>query len=236
MISILSSITFPPMRLYIKNTPAVASRVLHRDINAPACNGNFHYRSVIGKLNYLKKGSRSDITRYLQATRDKGLIIDPEAEKALEVYADADFVGSYNKSIAPFDASTAKSRSGYVIKFCESSIVWTSKLQTCVALSSCESEYYALSQALREAIPIMDLLEEIRSFGLAKDYIPAKVYCKAFEDNSGALEMATVHKIRPRTKHINNVYHHFHEHVRTGKITVHAISTKEQFADILYIY
>ena len=79
----------------------------------------------------------------------------------------------------------------------------------------------------------MDLLEEIRSFGLAKDYIPAKVYCKAFEDNSGALEMATVHEIRPRTKHINNINHHFRKHVRSGRIIVHAISTKEQFADIL---
>ena len=53
-----------------------------------------------------------------------------------------------------------KSRSGYAITFCGCPIVWTSKLQTCVALSSCESEYYALSQTLREAIPIMDLLEE----------------------------------------------------------------------------
>ena len=31
-----------------KKTSAVASRLLHRDINAPACDGNFHYRSVIG--------------------------------------------------------------------------------------------------------------------------------------------------------------------------------------------
>jgi hypothetical protein len=244
-------------RFTSKETPAVSSRLLHRDINAPPCNQRFHYRSVIGKLNYLEKGTRPDITyathaaarfcsdprishemavshitRYLQDTKDEGIIIDPDAERTLEVYADADFVGNYNKSTAQFDPSTAKSRSGYVITFCGCPIVWTSKLQTCIALSSCESEYYSLSQALREAIPIMDLLEEIRSYGLAKEYIPAKVYCKAFEDNSGALEMATVHKIRPRTKHINNVYHHFREHVRSGRITVHAISTKEQFADM----
>jgi hypothetical protein len=28
-----------------------------------------------------------------------------------------------------------------------------------------------------------------------------KVYCKAFEDNSGALEITRTHKMRPRTKH-----------------------------------
>ena len=44
--------------------------------------------------------------------------------------------------------------------------------------------------------------------------------------------MATVHKLRPRTKHINQVYHHFRSHVRDGSITVHAISTTEQVADI----
>ena len=240
-----------------KEIPAASSKILQRDETQPKCSGRFHYRSVIGKLNYLEKGTRPDISyaahaaarfssdprvthesalnhlsRYLQATREEGLIFDPNDKSGLEVYADADFVGNYCKATAPFDASTAKSRSGYAIMFCGCPIVWTSKLQTCVALSSCESEYYALSQALREAIFIMDLLKEIRDYGFARDYIPAKVYCKAFEDNSAALEMATVHKMRPRTKHINNIYHHFREHVRDGSITIHAISTTEQFADI----
>lgn len=240
-----------------KQTPAASSKILQRDETQPKCSGRFHYRSVIGKLNYLEKGTRPDIayaahaaarfssdprvthesalnhlSRYLQTTRDEGLIFDPNDKSGLEVYADADFVGNYCKTTAPFDSSTAKSRSGYAIMFCGCPIVWTSKLQTCVALSSCESEYYALSQALREAIFIMDLLKEIRDHGFARDYIPAKVYCKAFEDNSAALEMATVHKMRPRTKHINNIYHHFREHVRDGSITIHAISTTEQFADI----
>jgi hypothetical protein len=39
--------------------------------------------------------------------------------------------------------------------------------------------------------------------------LPATVKCKAFEDNNGALEMATIHKLRPRTKHINVKYHYF---------------------------
>ena len=56
--------------------------------------------------------------------------------------------------------------------------------------------------------------------------------CTAFEDNSGALHMAKFHKMRPRTKHINQVYHHFRSHVRDGKISIHAISTTDQIADI----
>jgi hypothetical protein len=53
-----------------------------------------------------------------------------------------------------------------------------------------------------------------------------------FEDNSGALEMAKTHKMRPITKHMNIKYHHFREAVQNGQITIHAIDTLDQLADI----
>jgi hypothetical protein len=59
-----------------------------------------------------------------------------------------------------------------------------------------------------------------------------KVYCKAFKDNSGALELARLPKIRPWTKHINIKYHHFREYVHLGLIEMLPISTTEQVADI----
>ena len=59
------------------------------------------------------------------------------------------------------------------------------------------------------------------------------IYCKAYEDNSGALELVRVPKMRPRTKHINVIYHHFREYVRTGKIEVYAIKSCDQLADLL---
>jgi hypothetical protein len=40
--------------------------------------------------------------------------------------------------------------------------------------------------------------------------------------------MAKVPKMRPRTKHINIKYHHFHQHV----LLIHAVSTENQVADI----
>ena len=40
-------------------------------------------------------------------------------------------------------------------------LVWASKLQTEVALSTAESEYIALSTALREVIPAMNLMREL---------------------------------------------------------------------------
>jgi hypothetical protein len=59
-----------------------------------------------------------------------------------------------------------------------------------------------------------------------------RVHCKAFEDNSGALKLARLPKLRPRTKHINIKYHHFCEHVQLGLIKVYPIGMNDQIADI----
>ena len=61
----------------------------------------------------------------------------------------------------------------------------------------------------------------------------AEVKCRVFEDNSGALEMAKVHKYRPQTKHLNVKLHHFRDYVERGKITIKEIGTKHQLADYL---
>ncbi len=66
-----------------------------------------------------------------------------------------------------------------------------------------------MSQALRDVIPIMGLLQEMREQDFKVLCTKPYVYCKVFEDNSGALELARLHKLCPRTKHINVCYHHF---------------------------
>jgi hypothetical protein len=91
----------------------------------------------------------------------------------------------------------------------------------------------ALSTALREQIPLMELLKEIGHHGIDVQYIPPQVHCKVFEDNSGAIELAKLPKIRPRTKHIHNAYHHFREYVARGEFHVLAIATEDQPANLL---
>ena len=51
---------------------------------------------------------------------------------------------------------------------------------------------------------------------------------------AGALELANVPKMRPRTKHINIRYHHFRSFTEgpNPKITVHAVDTENQLADV----
>ena len=56
----------------------------------------------------------------------------------------------------------AKSRSGWVVLYANCPIIWASKLQTQVALSTTEAKYIAMSMALRDVIPIMSLVQEMR--------------------------------------------------------------------------
>jgi hypothetical protein len=110
--------------------------------------------------------------------------------KDLEVYVDASFCGDWDPKTAAEDRDTARSRHGYIINYAGCPLLWKSQLQTEIALSTTESEYTGLSYALRDAIPIMELLKELKRNGYPITTAKAKVHCKVFEDNSGALEMA----------------------------------------------
>jgi hypothetical protein len=45
-----------------RTTPAASSKLLARHLESPKFDDSFNYRSVIGKLNYLEKATRSDIS------------------------------------------------------------------------------------------------------------------------------------------------------------------------------
>ena len=79
----------------------------------------------------------------------------------------------------------------------------------------------------------MGILKEARENGLQIPNIPPKVHCTVFEDNSGGLELARLPKMRPRTKHINQSFHHFREHIEHKDIIVQATLMEKQLADIL---
>ena len=70
----------------------------------------------------------------------------------------------------------------------------------------------------------MFLIQEMKEKGFQVICTQPYVYCKVFEDNSGALELARLPKLHPRTKHINVCYHHFREHVRNGLIKIFPVA------------
>ena len=53
----------------------------------------------------------------------------------------------------------------------------------------------------------MQIAEEIKEKKIVKETYSHNMFYKAFEDNAGAIEMARVPKMRPRTRHMNVKYH-----------------------------
>ena len=122
-------------------------------------------------------------------------------------------------------------RTGYVIYYANCPVIWTSKLQTEIALSTAESEYIALSQSMREIIPLIQLLTEINC--IFPIYCPTpKIKCKIFEDNESCIALAKSQKFSPRTRHIAIKYHHFRHYVDKKIVDILSIDTTQQTADI----
>lgn len=238
-------------------TPTVSSKLIGPDPDGLEFSYLWDYRSVIGKLNFLEKTTRPNISyavhqcarfmqhpkqshgeaikhigRYLLEMRGKGIIVSPDESMGFECYVDADFAGNWDQAIAAEDPATAKSRTGYIIKYYGTPITWASKLQTQFALSLAESKFLALSTATRHVKYLMYLLQEINEKITTVSTKPV-IKCKVFEDNSAALEIARVPKMRPRTRHINVAYHHFTAEVANKRLTLLPINTIDQQADIM---
>lgn len=249
-----------------KDTPT-SKPLLNKDLNGIQRKYDWHYRSLIGMLTYLQKTSRPDlamathqcarftidpklshekavgrIVRYLIGTKDRGLIFKPDKSRGLECYADADFAGMWTPDNAD-DPSGLLSRTGYVMYYCGCPIFWQSKLQTEIALSTTEAEYIALSTALRQLIPTMNLLKEINQhLGIEfhKPKMGSKMLSKEFpnmdaivhEDNKSCIAVAKSFKLTPRTKHIGLKYHHFRGYIERKVIGIEYVETKYQVADI----
>jgi hypothetical protein len=80
---------------------------------------------------------------------------------------------------------------------------------------------------------MLELLKEMKKLQLpAIRLTTPNVHCKGFEDNSGALEIATTHEFRPCTKHLNIKLLHFRDYVTWREISILPLPT-EQLADYL---
>ena len=247
----------PRKGVKLKNLPSLTSRQIGPDTDGAPLDAPWHYRSIIGKLNFLEKSTRPDISfvvhqlarfvtnpkqshghaikhlaRYLLGTRDKGIVFNPNPPLSLTCHVNADFAGNWNHKEAPNNADTARSRSGFIVFFAGAPLFWQSKLQTVISLSTAESELIALSEASRFVKSMMYLIDELNDQGIEASSLP-EVYCNIFEDNAAALEISKVPKVRPRTRHINVLYHHFRAEVQNNRVKIHPIKTDENLADVL---
>ena len=106
-------------------------------------------------------------------------------------------------------------------------------MQSEISLSTMEAEYIACSTAMRELLPIRELMTSLAGhLGIEIDEV-STVSC-VWEDNNGALTLAnaTYPSMTPRSKHFAVKYHWFREHLIPGQIEMLRIDTNKQKADI----
>ena len=243
-----------------RDTP-VGKPLLNRDLDGVPRKHPWLYCGAVGMLSYLGNSVRPElqmavhqtarflvnpmrshelaimrIGHYLCNNCDCGIIYKVDKSNGIEVYVGADFAGGWISADSE-NADNVLSRTGFVICYANCPLIWCSKLQTEIALSTAEAEYIAMSHASRDTIPIQNLVKEVSCiFHLPE---PITDFCiTVHEDNLSAISMAESLKFTPRTKHIAIKYHHFRSRVQTsfnksGDIKLKYISTKQQLADIL---
>jgi hypothetical protein len=244
-----------------KSTPA-DPKTLGKDPDGKPFNEQWSYASVVGMLLYLSGNSRPDIAfavnqaarfthdpkdshaiavkrivRYLIQTKDKGLIFKPSIDWKVDCYVDADFCGLWG-SEDPNDPIVAKSRTGFIILLAGCPLLWKSSLQTETSVSTMMAEYVALSTAMRDMLPLKTLVKTIAKVVTGDDNVEITTKSDVFEDNNGALTVATLPRITPQSKFFAVKLHFFREHVKTeanpnGEINIQKIETENQLADIM---
>ena len=214
------------------------------------------YQSAVGSLMYAMLGTRPDLAfavsvvsryasnpneahwqavkrifRYIKGTIGLKLTYRGKMDD-LTGYSDADWAG---------DHDTRRSTSGFVFNVGSGAISWQSKRQPTVALSTCEAEYMAQTQATKEAVWLKELLRELdcpasRDPSLAlishnnSDIYALNaviIHC----DNQGAVALAKNPQFHARSKHIDIQYHYQREKIEDGTVELQYVPTENQIAD-----
>lgn len=197
------------------------------------------YRRLIGRLMYLTI-TRPDITfainklcqftsaprqshlkaahkvlHYLKGIIGLGLFYSTTNDLVLKAFTDADW-GSCK--------DTRRSTSGFCMFLGDSMISWKSKKQDTVSCSSAESEYRAMSFAVKEVEWLVNLLAE---FGCPQHQSVA-FYC----DSTAAIHIANNPVFHERTKHLERDCHKVRDKVIAGLIKTLHVRTMDQLADV----
>lgn len=203
------------------------------------CEEKLPYQKLIGSLMYLAVLTRPDISysvsylsqfnncysyvhwnyakrilKYLSQTKTYCLKYSKESAEVVG-FVDADWAS---------DATDRRSYTGFCFTKSGAVISWESKKQRTVALSICEAEYMAMSEACREAIYLQKL-----EFEIIGSYSKIVMY----NDSQSALKLANNDQSHKRSKHIDTRYHFIREVLRNDIIEARYLSTANMPADLL---
>jgi len=198
-------------------------------------------REIVGSLQYIAGATRPDIAapvhalavvqsaptmahwraakrvlRYLQHTKDMGIIYSVNGKNVVTGYVDADHAG---------DIATRKSTTGYLYLLNGGPISWASRKQAVVATSTVEAEYLAASEAAKDAIHLTYLMEELRF----KPKNPIMLY----EDNQSCLAIVKNDSFSARTKHLDIHARFLQDIVRNNRLDMTYVATDKNVSDLL---
>lgn len=214
---------------------------LPTDIHAPVDNLTHSFQRLVGSLLFLQICSRPDISfavlllsqhcsspeprhfaaakrvlRYLKGTRSYRLHYGGESQHLpLSGLSDADWAG---------DRKDRASISGFVWSLGGGPISWSAKKQNCIALSTTEAEYVALTRAVQEGIWLRQSLNQFQIT------CPSPLVLST--DNNGAKSLSVNDSNHGKAKHIDIRYHFIRSHIESGSFVIKHTPGVDNTADI----
>ena len=171
------------------------------------------------------------IGRCLLGVMDDGLIIDPQGSMSSDLWVDSDFAGNCVRTDND-DPSSVRSRTGFVVTFGSVPLLWSSVIQSEIAMSTMEAECIALSTAMRKLIQLRAVLFELDEHFKLGMTNKLSTISTVFEDNRACRILATADppRMTPRSKHIAIKCHWFRQHLG-DTVVIQDIESSKQKAD-----
>jgi hypothetical protein len=122
------------------------------------------------------------------------------------------------------DIDSRKSTSGYLIKFAGGAVAWQSRLQKCVALSTTEAEFIAITEACKELLWLKKFLQEL---GFVQDkYV-------LFVDSQSVIHLGKNPTFHNRSKHIDVRYHWIRDVLDAKLLELAKVHTDDNGSDMM---
>ncbi|XP_060965581.1 secreted RxLR effector protein 161-like [Cannabis sativa] len=170
------------------------------------------YMENPGKVHWL---AMKWVFRYLLGTTKVGLVYKRQnASTIIEGYSDLDYAG---------DIDNRRSTSAYFFLLGGNCVGWKVQLQPVVALSTTEAEYVATTEAIKEAICLKGLLNELK---LLKG-VPT-----VYSDSQSCIFQCKSPMFHDRTKHIEIKYHFIRDKVTQGEVKIEKVPTEDNPTDM----